>query len=823
MYIPCSLIYCEQGIRYIPRLVTRSFMFDSHIMKYITSVIMLLLLATTQLLGQGSISGYVLEAETREPIAYAQVQLVGQKRGAYTNLYGFFSIANVQADSVGLLLSAAGYQRRRYELSKGEAQPLYLFMEPQSLELDSVQIQAERLPSGMGVSSLSNAFIESIPTFLGERDVIKALQYLPGVQRANDGNSSLYVRGGNGDQNLILLDEAPVYNVNHLFGFFSVFNGDAVQSVEFIKGGFPAHYGGRLSSVVAVSTREGSREQWGAKGGIGLTSSRIAIGGPVLNKKGSLLLAARRTYWDVVVRPFLDLADANSKPFFFFHDYNAKFTYDVNDRNKLIANLYSSRDRYGLIDLFNSGDTRTGFTWQNLTGSIRWNHIISPQAFANTSLFLTRYQVDLFNQGRVKRNGQRGEQDIRSGSEMLDLALKHDFYWYPNARHSLRLGGIAYQHWFAPNRLRIFRENYSVSLLPDADIREVERYSTQEIGVYVEDQWKLSPAWTMEMGVRGSAYQATGRWWFNPEPRLKLAVDLNPQHRLEASLTRMAQYIHQVSNSGLALPIDVWIPSTPDILPQRSWQANLGWTQVYPNGLRVLTELYYKTFENLIGYNEAAGFFDLDLDNLSPTRLAWQTLVTQGDGVAYGLEVQAQYRWGKHRLLGSYALSRTIYQFEELNADLPFAPRFDRRHMLSFLYQWSINARWELNAGWFFSTGNPIPLPTAQIYLQGHREIRRRFDQGPSNYLIFSKLDEYRTPLYHRLDVSLKWKAKAKERRRDWNYYWEFGAFNAYNRLNPTFFNVEDEFNDITGDQQLRIQQISLFFFTPSLSFNFSF
>jgi len=790
-------------------------------MKPILFLIVILILHAHQLIGQRSISGYVLEADSREPIAYAQIQLNGQERGGYTNQYGFFSIAAANFDSISLWISATGYQRRRYELTADEAQPLYFFLEPQRLELDSVQIQAERLPSGMGINTLSNAFIEAIPTFLGERDVIKSLQYLPGVQRANDGNSSLFVRGGNGDQNLILLDEAPVYNVNHLFGFFSVFNGDAVQSVEFIKGGFPAHYGGRLSSVVAVNTREGSREKWGAKGGIGLTSSRIAVGGPVLDKKGSLLLAARRTYWDALVRPFLEIGQANSKPFFFFHDYNAKFSYDVNDRNKVIANLYSSRDRYGLIDERSNGDSRTGFTWQNLTGSVRWNHIFSSQSFANTSLFLTRYQVDLFNRGRVERNGQRGKQDIRSGSEMLDLALKHDFYWYPNSRHTLRVGGIAYQHWFAPNRLRIFRDNYSVSLLPDADVREVERYPTQEIAVYVEDQWKLHPAWTLEMGLRGSAYQATGQWWFNPEPRLKLTVEVSPQHRLEAAITRMAQYIHQVSNSGLALPIDVWIPSTPEILPQRSWQANLGWTQTYPNGLHVLTELYYKTFGNLIGYSEAASFFDLDLDNLSPTRLDWQNLVTQGDGVAYGLEVQAQYRWRKHRLLGSYALSRTIFQFEELNAGLPFAPRFDRRHMLSFLYQWPINARWELNAGWFFSTGNPIPLPKAQIYLQGHEEIRSPFDPGPSNYRVFSKLDKYRTPLYHRLDFSLKW--KAKERRWDWNYYWEFGAFNAYNRLNPTFFNVAEEVDEITGDQQLRIQQISLFFFTPSLSFNFSF
>ncbi|GAB4421327.1 MAG: hypothetical protein OHK0039_35950 [Bacteroidia bacterium] len=451
-----------------------------------------------------------MEAGSREPIAYAHVQLIGQVQGSYTNQYGFFSITPATWDSVKLWIIATGYQPRGYEFTADEVQPRYLFLEPQSLELDSVQIQAERLPSGMGINTLSNAFIESIPTFLGERDVIKSIQYLPGVQRANDGNSSLFVRGGNGDQNLILLDEAPVYNVNHLFGFFSVFNGDAVQSVEFIKGGFPAHYGGRLSSVVAVNTREGSREKWGAKGGIGLTSSRIAVGGPVLGKKGALLLAARRTYWDALVRPFLEIGQANSKPFFFFHDYNAKFTYDIDDRNKIIANLYSSRDRYGLIEARSNGDSRTGFTWQNLTGSVRWNHLVSPKAFANTSLFLTRYQVDLFNRGRVERNGRRGEQNIRSGSEMLDLAIKHDLYWYPSAQHNLRLGGIVYQHGFAPNRLRIFRENYSVSLLPDVDIREAERFPTQEIAVYVEDQWKPNPAWTLEMGVRGSVYQATG-------------------------------------------------------------------------------------------------------------------------------------------------------------------------------------------------------------------------------------------------------------------------------------------------------------------------
>ncbi|MEM9987041.1 MAG: TonB-dependent receptor, partial [Bacteroidota bacterium] len=336
--------------------------------------------------------GYVREANSREPLPYTQL-VWAEGQGVLTNQYGYFSLEARLPLTVRV--SHLGHQPRLLTLAEASNELMEITLEPSSFALDSVQISASKplAEYQVGATRFGVDFLRSIPTFLGERDVIKALQYLPGVQRANDGNSGLFVRGGNSDQNLILLDEAPVYNVNHLFGFFSVFNGDAVQSVEFIKGGFPAHYGGRLSSVVSITTKEGSREKWGSEGGIGLTSSRIAIGGPVLGKKGSLLLSARRTYWDLVVRPFLEITPENGVPFFFFHDYNAKLSYDLDPKNKLYVSAYSSWDRYGLKEPSREDVTRTGFRWQNFTATARWNRIISPKAFMKTSVFATSYGV----------------------------------------------------------------------------------------------------------------------------------------------------------------------------------------------------------------------------------------------------------------------------------------------------------------------------------------------------------------------------------------------------------------------------------------------
>ncbi|MEM7655463.1 MAG: carboxypeptidase-like regulatory domain-containing protein [Bacteroidota bacterium] len=779
--------------------------------------------------GRWSVNGYVLEAESREPLPYASVRLLGSQQGAIANQYGYFvlslpkNMAEVQVEVRHL-----GHQAQFVRLTRSTPLPLTVDLSPNALKLDSIEIVEEIAPmQAAGPTYLGQAYLQSVPTFLGERDAIKSLQYLPGVQRGNDGNSSLYVRGGNGDQNLILLDEAPVYNVNHLFGFFSVFNGDAIQSMEFWKGGFPAHYGGRLSSVVSITTREGSREKWQGQGAIGITSARVTVDGPIFNKKGSLLLSARRSYWDVLVRPFLDVAQANSKPFFFFHGYQAKLTYDLSPKNKLYASLYNSRDRYGVNEISDRQDGdrfKTGFAWQNLTASLRWNHLASERWFVNTSIFATSYGVNLFNRSVDSNSRGRGVQRLAKGSQMQDVAVKSDLYFYPEGKHRIRAGAIAYQHWFTPNRVRAFRENFNNALdNEDIDLKTTERYPTQELAAYVSDSWQ-NARWKWKAGFRWSAYQAQGKWEHTPEPRLSGSFLLNRKHTLSISGTRMAQYIHQISNSGLALPIDVWIPSTNQILPQRSWQATLGWEYQHPDqGLRLVAETYYKTMDRVVGYRDGGSFFNLDLYNLDLRPLDWQQLVIQGHGESYGLELSANLQRNGHQALVSYSWSRTLYQFEELNQGTPFAPRFDRRHTLSVLYQYEFSSKWKAHLGWFFSTGNPIPLPLGETILAGHEEnIRFLGPEIPTSYLEFSAPDAFRTALYHRLDASIKYTPTPKRKRR-WKSHWELGAFNVYNRLNPTFFLLERDFDEAAGTELLRLQKNSLFFFTPSVSYLFSF
>ncbi|MEL6842532.1 MAG: TonB-dependent receptor [Bacteroidota bacterium] len=346
----------------------------------------------------------------------------------------------------------------------------------------------------------------------------------------------------------------------------------------------------------------------------------------------------------------------------------------------------------------------------------------------------------------------------------------------------------------------------------------------------MEDRWTPITQLSLELGFRLSAYTAESRFWATPEPRFKLQYRPLPQHQFEVSLTRMAQYIHQISNSGLALPIDVWIPTAANIEPQQSWQAAVAWSYQIPRlGLKFMTEAYYKQMDQIIGYREGGSFFDVDLYNLRIKELDWQSLVTQGSGTSYGAELFVQWKQKRQDASLSYTWSKTLYQFADRNGGRAFAPRFDRRHAVSLLYQYRFAKRLELNAAWTFATGNPFPLPLSQAYFSGHEEIQPNIPEEFSGVnqseprFQFSELDAFRSPLYHRLDASIKIKAKERPRRWDWTYYWELGGYNLYNRFNPSFYLLEQEVNETEGTQRLRLQENSLFFFTPSVSFNFEF
>ncbi|MEL6653399.1 MAG: TonB-dependent receptor, partial [Bacteroidota bacterium] len=510
------------------------------------------------------INGFIKEQDSQKPLPYTQILVAGTQDGAVANQTGYFSIL-VERFPITLEISRLGYKTERIVLEQVPKNNLELQLAIQNLEIETVEIQAEALVKAEAAGHLiiGSDFIEAVPSFAGERDVVKALQYLPGVQRANEGNNSLFVRGGNGDQNLILLDEVPIYNVNHLFGFMSVFNGDAIQNVEFIKGGFPAHYGGRLSSVMAVSTKEGSREKWGAKGAIGLTSSRLLIGGPLFNKKASLLLSARRTFWDMLIRPAFRLAypfnpeaedfGQRLEPFFFFHDYNAKFCYTPNKRDKLSISLYSSWDRYATIDRYigqfrNGEEDHYAINWGNLNASLRWDRAISPKVSINTTFFTTNYRVN-FSVSEVtgSESDSIRSRNQRNGSQIFDLALKHDIYWTPNSKHDFRAGAIISQHIFTPNYLYSFRRDIIDGIESiNIGVDEEDQYSAQEAAIYVEDCWSPTSKLSLELGLRLSAYAAESRFRMTPEPRIKLQYRPLAQHQFEFSLSRTAQYLHRI-------------------------------------------------------------------------------------------------------------------------------------------------------------------------------------------------------------------------------------------------------------------------------------
>ncbi|MFK7970359.1 MAG: carboxypeptidase-like regulatory domain-containing protein [Bacteroidia bacterium] len=782
-------------------------------------VFVLLLYAGMSLSGQTTIAGYVTEDSTAEPLSFVSIRVAGTAQGANTNQYGYFVLKIPKSVSfpVRLEFQFIGYQKKSLTLNQAPDEPLQVRMKTGSVELDSVEITAASLPKGKTPSRFvfDQKLLKSIPTVLGEVDVIRALKILPGVSRANEGNSGLFVRGGSGDQNLILLDEAPVYNVNHLFGFFSVFNGEAIQSVEFIKGAFPANYGGRLSSVLSVTTKTGNAKKWGAQGSVGMTSSRIAVSGPILKKKGTLLLSARRTYWDAVVAPFLLTSDANGKivPFFFFHDYNAKLTYDLGKKDKLYLSAYTSRDKYGQKDIGTNTRNDNGITWRNYTASLRWNRRIKPDLFVNTSLIFTNYRVRLFNYFE-SRQGNEGFAEQESGSAIRDYSIKTDWLWSASPSHTIKFGAQAFLHRFNPNILTEASGGNAGFQGIDGNFTIRNKFQGLETAAYASDEIQLGERLTVTAGMRFASYFAEDIQENRFEPRLLAEFRVAKNNYLSASYTQMNQFIHQVSNNGAALPIDVWLPSTATIAPQGSWQSTLGYTIEFPeSGLDIQIEGYYKNIENAVRFLEGTTLLNLDFVNLDIRELRWQELVTQGDGNSYGLELFVKKKAERWSLIGSYTLSKTEYQFDELNNGNAFAPAFDRRHQLNAVFNYQLNEKIEFNAACYVATGNPAPVPEAIVELTGH------LGNGFRPYSAFAGLDGFRSEWYHRLDASVKFKKKKKWGSR----YWEFGAYNIYNKLNPTFFDIIEVANEVAGTATAQLRKNAFFFITPSISYNFSF
>lgn len=774
-----------------------------------------------------TISGYVRETGSEEALIGVNVLVPGTQLGAVTNTYGFYSITLPAQDSIRLSFSFVGYETVYRTLNLRRNHTVNVSLMPGRL-LSEVNVQAKSVltkvseTAQMSQISIPVDQIKKIPTLLGEKDVLKVLQLMPGVQKGSEGQTGLYVRGGGPDQNLIILDDAVVYNASHLFGFFSTFNGDALKSVELTKGGFPARFGGRLSSVIELNMKDGDKQQLHGEGGIGLIASRLTLEGPIkLSKskpaKSSFLVSARRTYLDVLAAPLIkQQTDGQTAAGYYFYDLNAKLNYDFGPKNKLYLSGYFGRDRFFADD--KESGTRVGLGWGNQTATLRWNHLFNQKLFANLSAIYSRYN---FNIMADDQTSDRNRFSLQYNSGIRDFGLKYDLDFYPAPAHALRFGMQATYHRFTPSAV-VLQNSSALGLT-----QRVNNIDVYESGVYAEDNWRPTDKWRINGGLRLSAFSAPGATYIRPEPRLSAAYILRPDLSVKASYARMNQYVHLLSNTGIGLPTDLWVPTTDRVAPQQSEQIAVGLAKDFSGekaagkGLTLTIEGYYKTMNNIINYREGASFLFID-DPTSAKPVRWEDNVTAGKGWSYGAELLLQKKAGRFTGWVGYTLSWTQWQFADINGGRPFFPRYDRRHDASVVLLYDLTPTINISGVWVYGTGQALTVPTARY----SASVQRLNSGDDSTSPLFnainvrdygSEKNSFRAEPYHRFDFAVQFHKKKKHHER----IWEFSVYNAYNRRNPFFYNIETRRNSVPA--QTVLYRYSVFPLVPSFSYNFRF
>lgn len=761
-----------------------------------------------------TISGYIREAGSKELLIGVNIFFPKLKIGTTSNTYGFYSIT-LPDDSLEIAYSYIGYQTQFKKVLLNQDLKINIDL-VSTINLSEVTITAkqEKISDITKMSSIDIPIdqIKNIPTLLGEKDVFKVLQLMPGVQKGSEGNSGIYVRGGGPDQNLIILDDAQVYNANHLFGFFSVFNGDALKSVELIKGGFPARYGGRLSSVIDLNMKEGNKEKLKGEAGIGLISSRLTLEGPIIKGKSSFIVSGRRTYIDILAQPFFN---KNMSGGYYFYDFNAKANYDFGDKDKLYVSGYFGRDKFYFKQNRNYWKMQSALFWQNATSTVRWNHLINNKLFLNTSAIFSDYQLNI--EAKEGSNTQYYKLNYKSGIQ--DYALKTDFYYTLNPSNLIRFGAIACRHHFTPSAY-VIKDSYN-----NQEENKAKYINSIESGIYIEDEAKISSRLKINAGLRISDLYSEGKNYINPEPRLVSNYKIKDDLSFKMSYAMMNQYIHLLSNTGIGLPTDLWVPATNKTKPQQSQQIAGGFAKDFiPQNFTISIEGYYKASKNIISYKDGASFLGINEDP-SQTPTSWEDNITSGKGWSYGGEFLLQRKTGKLSGWIGYTLSWTQLQFDELNNGKKFWAKYDRRHDISVVMIYKIKKNITLSATWVYGTGNAISLPLGEQPISIHSLIPN--NNIPENQYMFDYIEtqpfygeknSFRMKAYHRADIGIQWHKEKKWGERTF----ELGFYNAYNRKNPFFYYTENEYS-ADGKNIKKLKQVSIFPIIPSISWTFKF
>lgn len=797
----------------------------------------LFLLFTLHLYGQKhTISGYVEDLETGERLIGASVyDAENPSHGTSTNVYGFYSLT-IPEGEINLTTSFVGYNTIVQTIQHNKDTVINISLSSQII-LDEVVVSSKRNEvEDVQISKIDIPIqnIKKMPTLMGETDVMKAIQLLPGVQSGTEGMSGIYVRGGGADQNLMLLDGVPVYNVNHLFGFFSVFNGDAISDVSLTKGGFPARYGGRLSSIIDIRMKEGNMYDYNSDVSIGLIASRATIEGPIVKGKSSFIISARRTYLDVIAIPFEMLYNKIEKqdPFiagYFFHDFNAKLNYKFSGKDRIYLSFYGGKDKayanFKSKDFSENliGEDKFNLNWGNFVTAFRWNHIFTPKLFLNTTATYTKFNYGIGQNnyslwadpssttGEPYRNASTSEYD----SGIRDLALNCDFDWIINTNLQFKFGANAIRHYFNPG-YSINSQSWGTTT---ADTTfGYKNIIGNEFATYLESEINIGKYIALNLGGRYAAYQINDTTFFSPEPRLSARFLINKKLSFKLAYSQMQQNIHLLANSTVGLPTEIWVPATKNVLPQKSTQYAGGVAFKLLNRFDITVEGFYKEMTNLVEYKEGQSLFfsfdDTEVDNAE----SWESKVEQGRGWSYGAEVFIQKNYGKLNAWLGYTLSWSNRQFETISFGQVFPSKFDRRHDISLNLSYKHNDKIDYGLTWVYSSGNNITVAGSQYLTLNGVSIYSNNEShyaGPIPAGYYGHRNNYQMPSYHRLDLGVNFhKEKPKGIRT-----WSISIYNAYCRLNP--FYVDVYYNTFKGTTSLT--QISMFPIIPSFSYNFKF
>lgn len=782
-------------------------------------LVLILLLGMSTLAGfsqRFTISGVVEDKATGEKLIGCNVYDAATLKGTVSNPYGFYSLT-LPTSLVRITFSYVGYESVTLEIPLRRDTVINISLDP-VISLDEVVISAEKTKSAvqstqMSMTELNARTIKGLPVLFGEVDVLKALQLLPGVKGGNEGTSGIYVRGGGPDQNLILLDGVPVYNANHLFGFFSVFNPDAIQSVKMITGGFPARYGGRLSSVLDIRMKDGNNKKFAVEGSVGLISSKLTIEGPIIKDKTSFIVSGRRTYIDVLAQPFIKWQARNDYENFsagyYFYDLNAKINHKFSEKSRLFLSAYSGKDQ-AYMKAVEKGeqyrwDDEAGLGWGNLTAALRWNYVITPKLFSNTTVTYSRYNFLTSLLDKKEENNQPvSEYSFGYDSGIVDWAGKIDFDYMPDPNHSIRFGYNYIYHTFKPG-VTVFQMNESEFPVPvDTTFGNQDIYA-HEWSLFAEDDWTVTPRLKANIGLHFSGFNVKDSTYTSLQPRLSARFLVNEKISVKAAYTHMTQYIHLLTNSTIGLPTDLWLPSTDTIKPQKAIQYAFGVIYEPGEGIEISLEGYYKTMDNLIEYKEGASFFSLQDD--------WQDKIEMGEGRAYGVEILARKQFGKTSGWIGYTLSWSERRFDNISFGQWFPYKYDRRHDVSIVLNQQIKDNIDIGVTWVFGTGNAVTLPLEKYASLESYWYDYKYFTGIE---YFQNRNSYRMPAYHRLDIGINFRKDTRWGER----VWSFGAYNVYNRKNAFYLAFDEQYVE-NGPAQTVLKQYSLFPIIPSISYSF--